>query len=221
MTLSATEAALALARADPRIVWGVGCHPRRTRAVRAFDRERFDELVASTPVVGEIGLDGTSRVGRDEQLVAFRGALAVARERGRIVSIHPHKASRAVLDELARQPQRGAILHWWTGTLDETREAVRLGCAFSVHRAVARRLIWREVPHTRLLVESDLGYAVAPGEIPQAIEATERLLAARVGIDPLEVRSAGWRNLAALVAATGTLALWPVAFRDRFATAGT
>jgi len=206
-----------MARTDPRVVWGVGCHPRRALAVRAFDRERFEELVASTPVVGEIGLDGASRVPRDAQLVAFRGALAVARERDRIVSIHPHRATGAVLDELRRQPQVGAILHWWTGTVDETREAVRLGCAFSVHRAVARRRIWLEVPRTALLVESDLGYAAAPGDIPSAIEATERLLAARLGIEPTELREGGWRNLAALVASTRTLGLFPLEFRDRLA----
>jgi len=40
MTLSADEASLALARRDARVVWGIGCHPRRARAVRTFDRAR-------------------------------------------------------------------------------------------------------------------------------------------------------------------------------------
>ena len=222
MTLSASEAELALARDDAKIVWGVGCHPRRARAIAAFDRERFDDLARSTPVIGEVGLDGSSRVPHDLQLPPFRAALAVARDLGRIVSIHPHRSSRAVLDELRRRPQPGAILHWWTGSEDETRDAVRLGCAFSVHRAVARRLIWLGVPHANLLVESDLGYADPPREIPAAIARTERLLADRLGITSGEVREAGWRTLASLVARTGTRALLPAAFREELeATART
>ncbi|HLZ48813.1 MAG TPA: TatD family hydrolase, partial [Candidatus Limnocylindria bacterium] len=195
MTLSAAEAELTLARHDPKVVWGVGCHPRRARAIAAFDAERFDELASSTPVIGEIGLDATSRVPHDLQLRPFRAALAVARDRGRVVSIHPHKASQAVLDELRRRPQPGAILHWWTGNADETRDAVRLGCAFSVHRAVARRLVWLGVPRANLLVESDLGYADPPREVPVAIARTERLLADRLGITAGEVREAGWSTL--------------------------
>lgn len=213
MTLSAIEAEVALRRDDPKIVWAVGCHPRRARAIAAFDRGAFEELARRTPVIGEIGLDGTSRVPHDRQLPPFRAALAVARDLGRIVSIHPHRASRAVLDELRRQPQPGAILHWWTGNANETSEAVRLGCAFSVHRSVARRLVWQGVPRERLLVESDLGYADAPRDAPAAIERTEELLADRLGIDARDVRDAGWRTLAALVARTGTRRLWPVAFR--------
>src|SRR5262249_28816039 len=159
MTLSADEAAVALARRDAHVVWGIGCHPRRARAVRAFDRDRFAKLATLTPLVGEVGLDATSRVPANEQLVAFRGALALARDPGRVVSVHPHKTSDEVPDEIQRRRPAGVILHWWSGDAAQTRRAVRLGCYFSVHRAVAQRLVWRQVPRERLLIESDIGAA--------------------------------------------------------------
>jgi Tat protein secretion system quality control protein TatD with DNase activity len=53
MTLSLEEAALAISRHDPQIVWGVGCHPRRLRAQESFDAERFGDLAGRTAVVGE------------------------------------------------------------------------------------------------------------------------------------------------------------------------
>ena len=216
MTLSADEAAVALARRDARVVWGIGCHPRRARAVRAFDRERFAKLASLTPVVGEIGLDATSRVPREEQLAAFRGALTVARELGRVVSVHPHKTSDAVLAELQRRRPPAVILHWWSGDARQTRRAVRLGCYFSVHRAVARRLVWREVPRERLLIESDLGYAEPASAAPLQVARTERLLAARIAADPAEIRAGAWRALAELIRGTDTLRLWPFAFREQF-----
>ena len=212
MTLSAAEAADALARREPRVVWGAGCHPRRARAVRAFDRDEFDALVMRTPVVGEVGLDATSRVPYVEQVAAFRGALAVARSRGRIVSVHPHETSREVLDELRRRMPPAVVLHWWSGDADETRRAVRLGCYFSVHRAVARRLVWRDVPRDRLLVESDVGYQEAPNAIPAIVGRTEAMLAERIGSDVATVRANAWRALGALVRASSTQRLWPEAF---------
>ena len=220
MTLNADEAALALGRRDARVVWGVGCHPRRARAVRAFDRDRFAKLASLTPLVGEVGLDASSRVLRDEQLAAFRGALAVAHELGRVVSVHPHKTSGVVLDEIRRRPPPAVILHWWSGDAHDTRRAVRLGCYFSVHRAVADRLVWREVPRERLLVESDIGYEEAPFGIPAQVAATERLLAARIGADPTAIREGAWRALAQLIRNTDTLRLWPFAFREQFRASG-
>lgn len=213
-TLSADEAAAALERADARVVWGVGCHPRRARAVRSFDRDRFRALAERTPLVGEIGLDGTSRVPHDEQLVAFRGALRVARDLGRVVSVHPHKTSTPVLDELRRCMPAVVILHWWTGDAEETRRAVALGCYFSVHRAVARRLVWRVVPPERLLIESDIEYARPPRDIPALVALTERMLGDRIDDDPARIRARGWAALATLIRETGTLRLWPSAFRD-------
>ncbi|TMB76432.1 MAG: TatD family deoxyribonuclease [Chloroflexi bacterium] len=215
MTLSSDEARIALARADERAVWGVGCHPRRVRAVRAFDRDEFTELARRSPLIGEIGLDLTSRVPMPAQRATFRAALAVACALGRVVSIHPHRTSSAVLDELRRRMPPAAILHWWSGNDEETRRAVALGCYFSVHRAVARLRIWQDVPPERLLVESDIRYADPPASSPTSVARTEVLLAARTAARPEEIRAGAWRALRAIIAASRSHALWPRPFLDQ------
>jgi TatD DNase family protein len=73
--------------------------------------ERFRELVQSTAIVGEIGLDTGSRVPFELQLQTFRQALEVVAGLPRLVSIHTYRATGLVLEELRRQPVAVPILH--------------------------------------------------------------------------------------------------------------
>jgi TatD DNase family protein len=210
MSLSPAEAAACATPQDPLIAWGVGCHPRDAGAQRDFAPDVFRELVAQRAIIGEVGLDGSARTPPTLQLATFRHVLEVAREQPRIVSIHSHQAVDRVLDELERTPLAAPILHRFAGTAEEAARAVRLGCAFSIHPAVARRSLFRRhVPLDRVLPESDHGYADPPGAIPSRIEWVEHFVGQQYGIDPSEVRARGWRNLASLVAAAGVRDLLP------------
>jgi TatD DNase family protein len=210
MTLSLDEAALVAGCQEGLIAWGVGCHPRKLTAQEAFDAGRFRELAGRTAVVGEIGLDTGSSVPLELQLRTFRQALAVAADMPRLVSIHSYRATGLVLQELRRTRITIPVLHWWTGTAAETREAVSLGCYFSVHSAVARHSKFRTgVPPERLLVESDHGYADPPAAIPCRIEWVEHLVGQQVGLGVHEVRCLVWHNLATIVQTTGTRRLLP------------
>ncbi len=214
MTLSLEEAAGAVRRREPFIAWGVGCHPRIAKAHAAFDPELFGSLAEKMAVVGEIGLDVRwSRVPMDEQLRVFRYALRVIARLPRIVSIHSFTATALVLEELRRTPVAVPVLHWWTGTAAETREAVALGCYFSVHSAVARRSVFHTaVPPERILVESDHGWADPPAAIPCRVEWVEHLLSVQLNRPREEVRRLAWRNLATIVRETGTRGLLPPGF---------
>lgn len=217
MTLSLEEAQAASRRREPLIAWGVGCHPRIVKAQAAFDLDAFGELAEKMAVVGEVGLDlRWSKVPMDGQLRVFRHALRVVAEMPRIVSIHSYTATGLVLEELRRTPIASPILHWWTGTAAETREAVALGCYFSVHSAVARRSVFRTaVPPERILVETDHGWSDPPDAIPCRLEWVEHLLSAQLGRPREDVRRLAWSNLATIVRETGTRALLPPAFADR------
>ena len=115
-----------------------------------------------------------------------------------------------VLEELRRTPVIAPILHWWTGTATETRQAVELGCYFSVHSAVARRSIFRtQVPGERLLVESDHGWSDPPGAIPHRVIWVEYLLSASLGMDVKEVRQLVWSNFSEVVRLTGMRHMLP------------
>jgi TatD DNase family protein len=218
MTLSLDEAAKALDRCEPYIAWGVGCHPRNLNAQKTFDLDRFRNLVERAAIVGEIGLDTGSRVPIELQLKTFKEALSVAASLPRLVSIHSFRATQLVLDELRRQPVAFPVLHWWTGTADETQEAVNLGCYFSIHSAVARHSKFRtRVPPERLLIESDHGYNDPPAAIPCRIEWVEHLVGQQLRLGVNDVRRLVWRNLARIVQEANIIRLMPDGLRDTLA----
>jgi len=210
MTLSLDEAALVIDRYEPQITWGVGCHPRKLKPQEAFDAERFGELAERTAIIGEIGLDTGSRVPLELQLQTFRQALAVVAELPRLVSIHSYRATGLVIEELRRRPVAVPVLHWWTGSAEETQEAVSLGCYFSIHSAVARHSKFRtRVPPERVLIESDHGYRDPPAAIPCRVEWVEHLVGQQLRLDVKDVRRLAWRNLATIIHETGTRRLLP------------
>jgi len=210
MTLSLDEADKVVTRDEPLVAWGVGCHPRKLAAQRAFDPDHFAGLAAKTAVIGEIGLDVAYQVPLDLQLRTFRTALAYAAHNPRIVSIHSFRTTLIMLEELRRTHVIAPILHWWTGSAAETRQAVDLGCYFSVHSAVARRSLFRtQVPLERLLVESDHGWADPPGAIPHRVIWVEYLLSASLGMDVRHVHQLVWQNFTEVVRLTGTRELLP------------
>lgn len=213
MTVSLEGAAIAIGRRDPQIVWGVGCHPRKIRAQESFDVERFRDLAERTALVGEIGLDTGSHyrhASLETQLQTFREALEIVADLPRIVSIHSYRATGLVVRELRQRSIDVPILHWWTGRVEETREAVALGCYFSVHSAVARHSKFRTaVPPERILIESDHGYADPPAAIPCRIEWVEHLVAQQLGLGREDVRRLAWQNLARIVQKTNTQKLLP------------
>ncbi len=210
MTLSLDEAIQVTKRNEPWLAWGVGCHPRKLKAQQAFDSQKFEQLAENCAIIGEIGLDEAYGVPLDLQLRTLRTALGFAARKPRIVSLHSFRSTRLMLEELKRTPVAAPILHWWTGTAAETRQAVELGCYFSVHSAVARRSIFRtQVPLERLLVESDHGWADPPGAIPHRVIWVEYLLSANLGLPVEEIRQLVWQNFAELVMQTGTINLLP------------
>lgn len=210
MTLSLDEAAHVIDRHEPIITWGVGCYPRKLKSQESFDAELFCKLMERTAIVGEIGLDTGSRVPLETQLRIFRQELEIVREFPRFVSIHSYRATGLIIKELKRKPIATPVLHWWTGNVDETREAVALGCYFSVHSAVARHSKFHTaVPCERILIESDHGYADPPAAIPCRVGWVEYLVAQQVKLNVKDVRRLVWRNFATIVHKTETQNLLP------------
>jgi TatD DNase family protein len=199
-------------RRDPTTVWGVGVHPGRSAAVRTFARQRFVELIAHTPFVGEVGLDGRSRVPMERQRDVLDEIFTVLDSEPRLTSVHSANATSEVLEALEQRPIGGVILHWWTGTPAETRRAIELGCYFSVNPTeLTERRVLRHVPLRLLLPETDHPFGdrrtarARPGEV----NAVERAIAEQSEIPATEIRPLLWSNLAAIVANTGTGGMFP------------
>jgi TatD DNase family protein len=204
------ESDTALRRRDPRVIWGAGCHPGLARNHSSFDPGRFEQLVTQTPYVSEIGLDG-SKAGLPRQTATLDAILQILQRQPRLTSIHSAGAHDEVLAALARRPIRGAILHWWLGTPDQTRRAVDLGCYFSMNHSAARRLTdVGDIPRERILPETDHPYGdrTAPQpRLPGNTASVETALAVHYQIPPAQVRAMTWRNLSRLVTETSCAAL--------------
>jgi TatD DNase family protein len=154
-----------LQRTDSWTVWGVGCHPGLVGAQKAFDADRFAELIARTPYVSEVGLDGKSRVPMDTQRATLDAMLTAMQENPRLTSIHSFAATDTVLECLMARPIHGAVMHWWLGNREQTKQAIDLGCYFSVNSSMLRqRDLLASLPLDRVLVTplNDLGQSCSP-----------------------------------------------------------
>ncbi len=220
VTRSLDEAEEALKRSDGTTVWGVGCHPGLVGVQRAFDEKRFRALIETTPYVGELGLDGASRVPMDMQQRTLRSALRMLQQSPRITSLHSYLATSEIIALIADCPQPGLILHWWLGTENETMRAIEFGCYFSVNRSsVRKRDLLAQIPLDRVLPETDHPFGDRgrgprrPGEVGHV----EAALADVHGLCVEEIRLRTWKTLASIVQETRTARLLPDSVRRQLA----
>jgi TatD DNase family protein len=131
-------------------------------AERQAEIDSFFEHLPGTRLIGEVGLDFVTECKEDRALQQqfFRRVLDAAA--GKIVSIHSRRAASEVIAML-NDFGGTAILHWFSGSLDDVRNASRLPKVyFSVNTAMissrrGKELI-RVMPRDRMLLESDGPY---------------------------------------------------------------
>jgi len=158
-----------LAEGSKRIRTALGLHPQLAHQ-RSNELELFDELLVNTNFVGEIGLDGSKsfKEHSDIQAQVFRHILkSVSRAGGKIMTIHSRSSASNVLEEL-RGIEGKPILHWFTGTPSELKQAVKQNCWFSVGPAMLNTKRGRELtqmmPRKRVLTETDGPFAKYDGK---------------------------------------------------------
>jgi TatD DNase family protein len=164
-----SRAAAALAERHADVYAAVGIHPH--------DASRADEIalaevtaLARHPrvvAVGEIGLDYFRNLSpRRAQLDALRAQLALAREVRKPVLLHCRDAHAELLEVLAVEglPERGGIMHCFSGDVAVARRCLDLGLVLSIAGPVtypnARGLpdVVRLAPADWLVVETDCPY---------------------------------------------------------------
>ena len=199
-----------LATGRPMIQTALGLHPELAQQ-RSHELALFDQLVATTPFVGEVGLDGSSRFAdtRTSQASAFTHILrSCAEAGGRILSIHSRGAVRPVLDALRANPDAGIpVLHWFTGTARQADAAIEQGCWFSIGTSMLTTARGRELvaalPQDRVLTETDGPFASREERslMPCDVRDTIELLATLWGMEPSQAKAAVAANLGRLLAA--------------------
>jgi len=120
------------------------------------------DAVASSPMLGEIGLDHHFVEDRSEypaQRTVFEFFLAAAKSQGKVVQLHTKGAEAEILNLLRQYDIQRAVVHWYSGPLDTFRELLALGAYFTVGPEVLYsehiRALARELPLERLLTETD------------------------------------------------------------------
>ncbi len=152
-------------------IWvALGLHPEVV-ARKFEEREILLQNISVSRYIGEIGLDGSPQYTASQflQKKIFDDVLSeVTRHGGKVLSIHSRRAVSAVLSSLKTYPKVGIpILHWFSGSLAELREAINMGCYFSVNMLMASSMkgsaLISSMPRDRVLPESDGPFAVQNG----------------------------------------------------------
>lgn len=212
-SLEDSERALDRQPPDLLTIWGVGVHPGLKLALDSHSADRFRMLLDRSGYVGEIGLDGRTPARLPRQREVFASILGQLQAQPRLTSIHSYAATTEVIEELTQTPIIGAILHWWLGDSETTRQAVELGAYFSINAASLRRPdLLDMIPIDRLLPETDHPDGNRYGSRPRQPGSTtdvEVALARHHGVEPADVRLKFWQNLARLANATDVGALLP------------
>lgn len=146
------------------VIPAIGLHPELADQRRA-EIALVEQLMAETPFVGEVGLDGgpSHRNTLPIQKEVFSRVLDSAQRLGaRVLTIHSRRAGREVLACLAEHttPERVLpILHWFSDSAATALEAARFGCYFSInHRMLSVDSgisLIKSLPADRLLTETD------------------------------------------------------------------
>ena len=203
--------AIELAGKDPGFFSAtVGVHPHECARVPEEDWARHDALARDPRVVavGETGLDfHYDHSPRPAQEAAFRRSLATARAAGKPVVVHVREAD-AVCARVLREegvPERGGVIHCFTGDAAAARAYLDLGLYVSVAGVVTFktaepiREAVRIIPRDRLLVETDSPY-LAPvphrgkRNEPAFVAETARKVAEVWGATPDEVATVTAEN---------------------------
>ncbi len=172
--VASSEAAIALAETDARVVAAAGCHPHDAKAMDDASIRRLADLAEDSRVVavGEIGLDFYRDYSpRDQQIEVLRRQLDTAAQVSKPAAIHCRDANETLFPlvetwskRLGGQLPDGrplGVMHYFSGDPDLALRYVQLGLLISVHTSVtypnAERLraVAQRLPLDVLVTETD------------------------------------------------------------------
>lgn len=195
---------LEIAESFEEVYCSVGTHPHNAGEELDVTAEELVRLSAHPKVVaiGEAGLDYFyDKAPRDAQAHGFRTHIAAARETGLPLVIHSRDADDDMAAILEDETGKGAfpfILHCFSSGRRLAEVGVALGgyVSFSgiltFKNSAELRAIAADVPHDRLLVETDAPY-LAPVPFrgkrnePAYVAHTAKVLAETIGVDEAEI----------------------------------
>lgn len=202
------ERAIEVAERYENVFAAVGVHPHDAKLFDGRAEELLFALVRRPRVIawGEIGLDyHYEHSPREVQRAVFRRQLRLAREAELPVIIHSRAADVETIEILreewsgtAAEVGRGGIMHCFGGDWPMAESALALGFMISFagnvtfKKAEALRAVAKQIPLTRLLIETDCPYLTpvpfrGRRNEPARVVETARCLAELHGMDVAEL----------------------------------
>ncbi|MDC7234857.1 MAG: TatD family hydrolase [Spirochaetales bacterium] len=154
-----------IARLNKRCPWiqtAAGIHPWKAGRYGPEDLADLSPDYAAALQVSEIGMDRVwappeADLNRQEALLEAQLELAV--RYGKPVTLHTKGAEQEVLNLLKRHRPPSALIHWFDGSDSQLKQALDLGCFFTLSPALVTDRHFRElcrlIPRDRLLPETD------------------------------------------------------------------
>lgn len=166
--------------ASKYIRFALGFHPELVSKYKGQTPLMWD-LLPEARYIGEVGLDYTEREGQKEQYAFFSELVERCRYDSRkIMTIHSRRAVSEVLGILGDNYRFKAILHWFTGSKNELKKAIELGCYFSINGAMtkSRRFVdmLSLIPSNRILLETDSPFTFFVGSHYNTLQSIENYL---------------------------------------------
>jgi TatD DNase family protein len=149
--------------------------------------ESLDPLIDSSPLVGEIGLDYHFVTEPEKHVIqraVFRHFVQRGVSQGKILNIHSKGAEADVDGILGELGAKRAIIHWYSGPLEQLGKLIEKGFYFSVGVEILVNPhiqdITKAIPASQLLTETDNpgGYRWLTGELgrPSIIKSVVKMI---------------------------------------------
>jgi|Deesub1362A_J573_1020465.scaffolds.fasta_scaffold02489_4 TatD DNase family protein len=184
-------------------IWpSIGMHPELVSQYHS-QLDQFYNLMNSTPLVGEIGLDYSLSDKRQRvlQRTVFEKILSACVDKNnKVLSVHSRKAAKDVIEMIGKNYPNTIIMHWYSGPIKYIEEAVDNGFYFSINSAMIKsekgKSIIRTIPLQRILLETDGPFIQNKGKpvTPKAIQNILHSIAEIKGINIEEINTQILRN---------------------------
>lgn len=110
--------------------------------------------------IGEVGLDyyKTNEKTKEQQIKNFKNFIELSKELNKKLIIHSRNAEKDVI-EILKENNINAMMHCFSGSIEEALEAVDLGCIISIPTTAcyskARQKMIKKIPIENIVTETD------------------------------------------------------------------